>query len=55
MGLLADLFPGINVPRARDYDFEAIIVTALQEDFGYTHDENGYLLLKITQMVELLL
>ncbi|CAD7974700.1 unnamed protein product [Amoebophrya sp. A25] len=54
MGLLADLFPGINVPRARDYDFEAIIVTALQEDFGYTHDSEGYLLLKITQMVELL-
>lgn len=54
MGLLGDLFPGINVPRARDYEFEEIIVTALQEEFGYTHDEKGYLLLKITQLVELL-
>jgi len=54
MGLLADLFPGINVPRARDYEFEEVIVTALQEDFGYTHDSGSYLLLKITQLVELL-
>ncbi len=26
MGLLSDLFPGINVPRARNYEFEKIIV-----------------------------
>jgi len=54
MGLLLDLFPGINVPRGRDYDFEAILVATLEEDFGYTQDTEGYLLLKITQLVELL-
>lgn len=54
MGLLLDLFPGIDVPRARDYDFEKILVDTLQEDFGYTHDPDEVLLLKITQLVELL-
>lgn len=25
MGLLADLFPGIDLPRKRDFDFEKVI------------------------------
>merc|ERR1719199_1725864 len=38
MGLLGDLFPGIDVPRARDYDFEEILVKVIEEDYGFTHD-----------------
>merc|ERR1719473_2125656 len=38
MGLLGDLFPGIDVPRARDYEFEEILVKVIEEDYGYTHD-----------------
>ena len=26
----------------------------MQNDYGYTHDPDGYLLLKITQLIELL-
>jgi dynein heavy chain len=54
MGLLGDLFPGIDVPRARDYEMEEILIDVMQKDFGYTHDPDGYLLLKITQLIELL-
>lgn len=54
MGLLADLFPGISVPRARDYEFEEVLVSVMENDYGYTHDPDGYLLLKITQLIELL-
>ncbi|CAE7831418.1 ODA11 [Symbiodinium sp. CCMP2592] len=54
MGLLADLFPGIDVPRARDYEMEEVLVDVMQADYGYTHDPDGYLLLKITQLIELL-
>eukprot|EP00397_Hematodinium_sp_SG-2012_P000164 GEMP01000164.1.p1 GENE.GEMP01000164.1~~GEMP01000164.1.p1 ORF type:complete len:2602 (+),score=544.41 GEMP01000164.1:57-7808(+) len=54
MGLLADLFPGVEVPRGRDYTFEELLIKTMEEDFGYTHDKDGYLLLKITQLVELL-
>merc|ERR1719197_524837 len=31
MGLLADLFPGIDVPRARDYEFEGTLVNVMQK------------------------
>jgi len=54
MGLLSDLFPGIVVPRARDYEFEDVLINVMENDFGYTHDDQGYLLLKITQLIELL-
>jgi len=54
MGLLGDLFPGIDVPRARDYELEGTLVDVMEKDYGYTHDPAGYLLLKITQLVELL-
>jgi len=54
MGLLGDLFPGIDVPRARDYEMEDLLVDVMQKDYGYTHDKDEYLLLKITQLVELL-
>jgi len=54
MGLLADLFPGIDVPRARDYDMEKVLVEVMEQDYGYTHDPDGYLLLKVTQLIELL-
>lgn len=53
-GLLQDLFPGIVVARSRDLEFEKLIVGVLENDFNYTHDPDGYLLLKITQFVELL-
>merc|ERR1719305_885971 len=45
MGLLEDLFPGIDVPRARDLEFEAVLVDVMQTDYGYTHDPEEYLLL----------
>mmetsp|Transcript_146756 Transcript_146756/g.471049 ORF Transcript_146756/g.471049 Transcript_146756/m.471049 type:complete len:4209 (+) Transcript_146756:103-12729(+) len=54
MGLLGDLFPGIDVPRARDYDMESLLITVMQEDYGFTNDPDGYLLLKICQLIELL-
>jgi len=54
MALLGDLFPGIDVPRARDYEMEEVLVDVMQNDYGYTHDPAGYLLLKITQLIELL-
>jgi len=54
MGLLVDLFPGVEVPRARDYQFEQVLVDVMEKDFGYTNDPEGYLLLKITQLIELL-
>lgn len=55
-GLLLDLFPGISVPRARDYDMEQTLIDVMQEDYGYTADPDGrgYLVLKITQLIELL-
>ena len=53
MGLLSDLFPGVDVPRARDQKFEEILVQTMEEQ-GFTHDKDGYLLLKITQFIELL-
>jgi len=53
MGLLNDLFPGVDVPRSRDIKFEDIVVETMEE-MGLTHDKDGYLLLKITQLVELL-
>eukprot|EP00930_Biecheleria_cincta_P103951 TRINITY_DN9605_c0_g4_i1.p1 TRINITY_DN9605_c0_g4~~TRINITY_DN9605_c0_g4_i1.p1 ORF type:complete len:4232 (-),score=759.91 TRINITY_DN9605_c0_g4_i1:457-13152(-) len=53
-GLLSDLFPGVEVPRARDLDFEKVLIETMENDFGYTNDPQGYLLLKITQLVELL-
>jgi dynein heavy chain len=54
MGLLGDLFPGIDVPRARDYEMEGILADVMEKDYGFTNDEDGYLLLKICQLIELL-
>ncbi|CAK9103509.1 Dynein alpha chain [Durusdinium trenchii] len=54
MGLLADLFPGVQVPRARDTEFEEIVVDTMENEFGFTNDPDGYLLLKISQLIELL-
>ena len=34
-GLLGDLFPGINIPRKRDLDFEKIIETVAVENGLY--------------------
>jgi hypothetical protein len=31
-----------------------VLVDVMQTDYGYTHDPDGYLLLKITQLIELL-
>merc|ERR1719191_2517513 len=45
MGLLADLFPGVDVPRFRDHDFEKVIIAEMEKEYGYTHDSGGYLLL----------
>eukprot|EP00929_Paragymnodinium_shiwhaense_P082767 TRINITY_DN4377_c2_g1_i1.p1 TRINITY_DN4377_c2_g1~~TRINITY_DN4377_c2_g1_i1.p1 ORF type:complete len:2551 (-),score=809.20 TRINITY_DN4377_c2_g1_i1:84-7481(-) len=33
---------------------EEVVINVMQEDYGYTHDPDGYLLLKITQLIELL-
>eukprot|EP00930_Biecheleria_cincta_P100463 TRINITY_DN920_c0_g1_i2.p1 TRINITY_DN920_c0_g1~~TRINITY_DN920_c0_g1_i2.p1 ORF type:complete len:4610 (-),score=1017.36 TRINITY_DN920_c0_g1_i2:106-13935(-) len=54
MGLLSDLFPGIDVPRARDYDMEELLVDVMQTDYGWSADDDGYLVLKISQLIELL-
>ncbi|CAL1157217.1 unnamed protein product [Cladocopium goreaui] len=54
MGLLADLFPSVEVPRARDTEFEEIVVETMETEFGFTNDPDGYLLLKVSQLIELL-
>ena len=51
MGLLGDLFPGIDVPRKRDMDFERTIETAA-DDFQF-YPEPEYIL-KVVQLKELL-
>ena len=33
---------------------QEVLVDVMQTDYGYTHDPEGYLLLKITQLIELL-
>ena len=33
---------------------QEVLVDVMQNDYGYTHDPAGYLLLKITQLIELL-
>lgn len=33
---------------------QEVLVDVMQTDYGYTHDPDGYLLLKITQLIELL-
>jgi dynein heavy chain len=53
LGLLNDLFPGVDVPRARNESFEKVLIETMEE-MGYANDSDGYLLLKITQLVELL-
>jgi dynein heavy chain len=55
MGLLGDLFPGIDVPRSRDLEWEEMMVQIMQDDMGYTHDSAGYAILKTTQLIELLM
>ena len=40
-------------PRQPAVDKDTLI-KVMEEDYGYTHDPNGYLLLKITQLIELL-
>merc|ERR1719506_952945 len=54
MGLLGDLFPGIDVPRSRDLEWEALLVQIMEEEVGYTNDSGGYAILKTTQLIELL-
>jgi dynein heavy chain len=51
MGLLGDLFPGINPPRKRDMDFEHIIEKAADE--LKMHKDPEYIL-KIVQLKELM-
>ena len=51
MGLLTDLFPGIDVPRKVDLDFEAIVHKAAA-DFQYWPDPE--FILKVVQLKELL-
>jgi len=50
-GLLGDLFPGINPPRKRDMEFEAIIEKAADELKMFKEDE---FILKIVQLKELM-
>jgi dynein heavy chain len=51
MGLLGDLFPGIDPPRKRDMDFEKIIENACDE-LKMFKDPN--FILKIVQLKELM-
>ncbi|PHJ15739.1 dynein heavy chain family protein, partial [Cystoisospora suis] len=51
LGLLADLFPGVDPPRLRDLDFESVIEQTCQES-GLT--PNPEFILKIVQLQELL-
>jgi dynein heavy chain len=53
MGLLNDLFPGVDVARSRNQTFEDVLIETMNE-MGYSNDADGYLLLKITQLIELL-
>merc|ERR1719174_2454953 len=34
-GLLADLFPGVEVPRFRDYEFEKVLISEMENEFGF--------------------
>eukprot|EP00049_Salpingoeca_infusionum_P001275 m.46981 g.46981 ORF g.46981 m.46981 type:complete len:4526 (+) comp10948_c0_seq2:170-13747(+) len=51
MGLIFDLFPGVEVPRKRDLDFEKIIRQAVVEQNLQAEDA---FLLKVVQLQELL-
>jgi len=51
MGLIRDLFPGVNVPRKRDEEFETICKQSIAE-LGLQFEES--FLLKIVQLQELL-
>jgi dynein heavy chain len=50
-GLLGDLFPGIDVPRKRDMEFESVIESVAKESGMYADPE---FILKIVQLGELL-
>lgn len=50
-GLLGDLFPGINIPRKRDFDFEKVIESVAVENGLYPEPE---FILKVVQLSELL-
>ncbi|KFG49291.1 dynein heavy chain family protein, partial [Toxoplasma gondii GAB2-2007-GAL-DOM2] len=50
-GLLADLFPGVDPPRLRDMDFEAVVAATCVEAGLTAHPE---FVLKIVQLQELL-
>jgi len=51
MGLLGDLFPGIDVPRTRDMRFEDIIVNVAKEN---QLNPDPDFILKIVQLGELM-
>jgi dynein heavy chain len=51
MGLLGDLFPGIDPPRKRDSDFEAVIEAVTTEQGLFPDDQ---FILKVVQLKELL-
>lgn len=51
LGLIEDLFPGIDLPRKVDKEFEKIIATVIQE-CGWQPEEN--LILKVVQLSEVM-
>lgn len=51
MGLLSDLFPGVNPPRKRNMDFEEVIRSSVVDQELYPHEE---FILKVVQLKELL-
>lgn len=51
MGLLQDLFPGVDPPRKRDADFERVIAS-VAKDMGLTPDDD--FVLRVTQLADLL-
>ena len=51
MGLLNDLFPGVDPPRKRDFEFENVIVSTTKE-MGLTAEDD--FILRVVQFSELL-
>ncbi len=51
MGLLNDLFPGVDPPRKRDMEFENVI-TATTKELGLTPEDD--FILRVVQLSELL-
>ena len=52
--LNSPFFLGSSTSKPQAPSPQEVLVDVMQTDYGYTHDPEGYLLLKITQLIELL-